>query len=60
MEIVFVENFYIIFFKINYGEENFCRKLIRNKWVRYKIENKRNLVFIRSFICMFIVVYLFG
>ena len=60
METAFAENSHTISFEISHGEENLCRKLIRNKWVRYKTENKRNLVLIRSLICMSTAVHLFG
>lgn len=43
METAFAENSHTISFEISHEEENLCRKLIRNKWVRFKGEKKTQL-----------------
>lgn len=60
METAFAENSHTISFEISHEEENLCRKLIRNKWVRCKSQNKSNLVLIKRFTCMLTAVHLFG
>ena len=44
METAFAGNSYIISFEISHRKENLCRKLIRNKWVRFKGGTSTNLV----------------
>lgn len=60
METALAENSHTISFEISHEEENLCRKLIRDKWVRYGSKNKSNLVLIKRFICLLAAVLLFG